>query len=392
MFKLVGLLAGVVSRFLATSQREGERCLTLSPTGGELVRGPRPAHSAFIPKLFAFTLSGAITSAVLACSSAEPPPPTPTPNPNMSRIAFVSEREGNWDIYLMNADGSDVRNITKNAALDGHPSWSPDGSRLMFYSDRDGDRDIYVMNTDGSNVVQLTDDPGADHSPAWSPDGARVAFISDRDGRSSLWLMNADGSEPENLSPRAPNARWPDWSPDGSLIAVVSDKHLFYMDPDNSVWARIINAEDFALENFFIGWPDWSPDGERVALVSNFRDRDRLMVGSVYTADSEDGFNFRPVYFDNRGVEDPDIVKPVDDPVEFDERPTWSPNGKKIAYASFTEDGGRDIWVVDFESKVFTRLTDDPAMDSFPAWEPSGTVPVYPASSSTTTPPSGPRP
>ncbi len=391
MFKLVGLLAGVVSPFL-TFPRQGKGPDTLSLGGGELERGSRPGRKAITTIVLALVMAGTTASAVVACSSPEPPPPTPTPNPNMSRIAFVSDREGNWDIYLMNADGSDLRNLTNNPGLDGHPSWSPDGSRLMFYSDRDGDRDIYVMDVDGSNVVQLTNDPGADHSPAWSPDGTRVAFISDREGRTNLWLMNADGSDSVNLSPRAVNARWPDWSPDSSLIAVVSNKDLLYVDPDASIWTRTITANDFALEAFFLGWPDWSPNGERLALVSNFRDRDRLMVGSVYTADSEDGFNFRPVYFDSRGVEDPDIERPVDDPVEFDERPTWSPDGKKIAYGSFTEDGDMDIWVVDFETKIFTRLTDYPAMDSFPAWEPTGAVPVYPASSSTSTPPQAPRP
>ncbi len=329
---------------------------------------------------------------LLACSNAVEISPTPTPNPNMSRIAFVSDRDGSWDIHIMNADGTGLRNLTKDPSLDSHPAWSTDGTRLLFHSDRDGDREIYVMDVDGSNVLQLTDDPAADHSPAWSPDGSKIAFISDRGGRTELWMMNSDGSEPMSLTPRVKNARWPAWSPDGKLIAFISDKNLYYTNPDGTVWERVISADDFVLEGFFIGWPDWSPNGEKLALVSNFRDRSRLLVGSVYTADSEDGFNFRPVYYDNRGVEDPDIEKPVDNPVEFDERPTWSPQGKKISYSSFTEAGGMDIWVVDFETKIFTRLTDNPGMDSLPVWEPSGFVPEYPASSSTSTPPSGPLP
>ena len=111
----------------------------------------------------------------LGCGSSTPAAePTPTvDNSTMSRIAFVSKRVGNWEIYVMNADGSDQRNITNNPGLDSHPSWSGDGSRIVFASDRDGDRNIYAMDPDGSNVVRLTDSPGVDHMPALSPDGTK---------------------------------------------------------------------------------------------------------------------------------------------------------------------------------------------------------------------------
>ena len=86
-----------------------------------------------------------------------------------ARIAFVSDRDGDSDIYVMNADGSGVVRLTKDSAEDWLPAWSPDGGRVAFASDRDGDFEIYVMNADGSGVVQLTDNSDHDLMPAWSP-------------------------------------------------------------------------------------------------------------------------------------------------------------------------------------------------------------------------------
>ncbi len=86
------------------------------------------------------------------------------------RIVFASDRDGDWDIYVMKADGGNVRQLTDDPALDLDPAWSPDGTRIAFSSERNGDRDIYVMGVDGENVRQLTDDPAWDTEPAWSPE------------------------------------------------------------------------------------------------------------------------------------------------------------------------------------------------------------------------------
>src|SRR5216117_1854859 len=98
----------------------------------------------------------------------------------------------------MNADGSDPRNLTNNPGGDDTPAWSPDGTRIAFTSARDGNWEIYVMNADGSNATRLTDN-GA-QMPAWSPDGTRIAFTSARDGNWEIYVMNADGSDPRNLT------------------------------------------------------------------------------------------------------------------------------------------------------------------------------------------------
>jgi hypothetical protein len=117
-----------------------------------------------------------------------------------SRIAFVSERDGNAEIYAIEPDGSGLTRLTHHPAFDGDPAWSPDGQRIAFRSQRDGNNEIYVMNADGTGVRRLTHHPADDLRPVWSPDGRQIAFLSNRDGSPGLYVMNADGSDVRRLA------------------------------------------------------------------------------------------------------------------------------------------------------------------------------------------------
>ena len=99
-----------------------------------------------------------------------------------ARIAFASARDGSWEIYVMEADGSNQTRLTDDNADDRNPVRSPDGDKIAFISLRDGNWEIYVMEADGSNQTRLTDNDASDRGPAWSPDGRKIAFISSRDG------------------------------------------------------------------------------------------------------------------------------------------------------------------------------------------------------------------
>ena len=132
--------------------------------------------------------------------------------PAAGRIAFTSTRDGNGEIYIMNADGSNVTRLTNNPANDDRPIWSPGGKPIAFVSDRDGNLEIYVMSADGSNQTRLTNHPARDVYPVWSPDGTRIMFVSNRDGAFEIYVMNTDGSNVVRIT-RTGNNILPDGQP-----------------------------------------------------------------------------------------------------------------------------------------------------------------------------------
>ncbi len=117
-------------------------------------------------------------------------------------------------VVVANTDGSGLRTLTRVAGDNGsHANWSPDGRRIVFVSDRDGNLEVYVMNADGSGQRNLTRHPGRDSEPAWSPDGRMIAFTTKREGNFEIYVMNADGSGQRNLTHNPAPDRFPVWSP-----------------------------------------------------------------------------------------------------------------------------------------------------------------------------------
>jgi Tol biopolymer transport system component len=175
---------------------------------------------------------------------------SPAWSPAGDWIAFASVRDAPyWELYLMRTDGSDVQRLTWwEDASDWTPTWSPDGMRLAFASKRDGNWEIYSMDRDGSNLMRLTDDPADDTNPAWSPDGSRIAFESTREGYTDIFVMPAVGGEALNLTsmPWATDLG-PTWSPDGGRIAFYSDRDgdwdIYVMASDGSGAVKLTGDE-----------------------------------------------------------------------------------------------------------------------------------------------------
>jgi Tol biopolymer transport system component len=272
-----------------------------------------------------------------------PVPPTETPLP-LNKIAFVSNRDGNYEIYIMNADGSGQTRLTNTPAEDRYPSWSPDGRRIAFASDRDGNMEIYVMNADGSGQTRLTNTPAYDGDPTWSPDGTRIAFASTQDVRSDIWVMNADGSNQVKLREFGVN---PAWSPDGSQIAALfrfgSFMHLGVMPADGSAEPQPL------LQLQISNWPAWSPDGSRIAFESTESpDNSEILIINA------DGSN---------------LVNLTRTPNIVEVHPTWSPDGTRIAFMSWRDDNG-EVYVMNADGSGQTNLTNNPAWEGYPSWSP----------------------
>jgi Tol biopolymer transport system component len=151
----------------------------------------------------------------------------PTFSPDGTQIAFrhgddLVEPSGDEEVYVMNADGTNVRRLTANADFDSAAAWSPDGRWLAFERApadtltpgvEPQEKDIYVMRPDGTDVHRLTDSPGLDEGPVWSPDGTKIAFSSARDGQQEIYVMNADGSDQRRLTSSPARDESPDWQP-----------------------------------------------------------------------------------------------------------------------------------------------------------------------------------
>jgi Tol biopolymer transport system component len=146
----------------------------------------------------------------------------PVYSPNGSRILFDSTRDGNTEIYVMNADGSNQRRLTDDDGEDWGATWSPDGSQIAFNSDRTGAMEIYLMAADGTGVTRLTRDEIWDTSPSWSPDGSRIAYTrNNQSGIGQVWSMKTDGTDQRNLSrsPNTPDQLWTGgWGRDGRIV------------------------------------------------------------------------------------------------------------------------------------------------------------------------------
>ncbi len=265
-----------------------------------------------------------------------------TPNPVVNgKIAFISLRDAgvsnNWEIYVMNADGSNQINITNNEKSDIQPTWSPDGTRIAFASTRDIlNEDIYVMNADGSNPTRLTTHPQNDKCPAWSPDGSKIAFTSGRDGNFQIYVMNADGSSQTRLTHNSAAAdSGPAWSPDGARIAFVryptdsTAGEIYVMNADGSNEIRLTDTPGRRNEA-----PVWSPDGSKIAFDSN-----RTNNTEIYVMNS-DGSS-QTALFNNPYT---------------DSGPEWSPDGAKIAFTS-NRDGHQAVYVMNADGSNQIGLT-----------------------------------
>jgi Tol biopolymer transport system component/alpha-tubulin suppressor-like RCC1 family protein len=271
-------------------------------------------------------------------------------------IVFSSTRHGSnnanqQEIYSMAPDGSlaSVVRLTTNMTVDTDPSLSPDGSRIAFQSNRDGDYEIFVMDVDGSDVIQLTTNTAVDQAAVWSPDGTKIAFVSNRIANNNydVWTMNADGtSVADRLTTVVSTDTTPTWSPDGTKIAFMStrdgDEELFVMSANGA------GQQPLTVNNRRDLSPAWSPGGTRIAFASN---RDAVNNLDIY-AMNVDGLSVLRL-----------TTKAKDDVL-----PAWSRAGLRIVFQGIDTDNDWEIYRVSATGGVLTKLTNNARTDVAPGW------------------------
>ena len=281
--------------------------------------------------------------------------------PKTTKIAFASNRDGNWEIYLMNPDGSQQERLTQNNARDFSPVWSPDGEQILFVSDRDGGHDLYVMDADGSQVQRVFKESALRIEPTWSPDGEKIAFHTKKPQWKPEWNIQTatiQGADVEEVAVVVQQGGNPSWSPDGNEIAFVDD-----IDATRRI--RILTLSSNRVRTFLsheTPWmyaPAWSPSGDRLAftwLKWGLGNGNALFV----------------VDRDERGL------KQVGKPSRVSLGPAaWSPEGDRLVYSERADDDNLQILTVDVRTGTKKQLTHQ-GSNMTAAWFNPNNLPVAP--------------
>lgn len=290
-------------------------------------------------------------------------------SPSRSKIAFTSNRDGNDEIYVIDADGTNLTRLTNNRGIDSGPAWSQDGTKLAFFSARDEGTGLCVMNADGTSPRVIPRTSSSTNPPTWSPDGTQLAYqtqIPYTGNQHSpfvfeaIFVVNADGTNPTPTLLLTGNpdtdpeytwyGRLPAWSPDGTKIAYVTS-----FDNDNSI--ALMRPDGMFLTSLTIGNQlAWSPDGTRIVLT-------RGSAGGLYLINA-DGTALTQLTDHGKAY------SPIDKQAD------WSPDGTQIVFVS-DRDRIPEIYVMDADGTNIRRLTENPSYglisdphDSWPSWSP----------------------
>jgi TolB protein len=315
-----------------------------------------------------FVAAIALLWLVAPTADAQPTAASPFPRGLSGTIAFQSDARGQLNpngrvkIYTIDLTSGRITALTRDGDWDDEqPRWSPDGQRIAFRSNRSGSSNLYVMDADGRNVRRLTDHRANDYDPSWLPDGQSFVFTSDRDrglGRFDLyryWL--ADGSVERLTNHFEGYAFMPSVSPDGNWVAFVATSF-----PIEGGWANQVHVLELATKQTwpfdataYGCWPNWSPDGQTIAHVSLINDDTPSTIHTI-----------------NSFGEDPEPLP--GEPARWHYYPDWSPDNRLLAIAVSPQHHDGENWdLAILEASRATplqRLTTGAGNDRLPDWKP----------------------
>jgi TolB protein len=267
-------------------------------------------------------------------------------------IAFYSGNKSlkSVEIFIMNADGTGLKQLTDNAYEDGSPSLAPDGTKILFNSSPTNQTDIYVMNIDGTEIKQLTSTSENEEHPEWSPNGRKILYTrypAESWHNGDIFVMDADGNNCVQLTDNPKDDMRPFFSPDMKTVIFNSNRdgniEIYTMNTDGTNQKRLMNTKTPQWKIF----PNFSPDGKKIVYtLTNTATRQ----ADIHIINSD-------------GTDDVVIISIVG----RDEHPRWSPNGNRIVFQS-ERDGNFEIYVMNSDGSNQTRLTNNPGFDGWPTW------------------------
>lgn len=263
-----------------------------------------------------------------------------------TQIAFVANRTGKKQIYVMDFDGSNVRRLSNDRSICLSPDWSPDGEKLVFTSYRKSYPEIYLQDMRGGPPKAVASFPGLNATGAVAPDGRSMLLSLSKDGNPEIYQLNLMTGGLRRLTRTRSAEIQPCWAPDGRRIAFVSDRtglpQIYVMDLASGKTRRLTYEGSYNVS------PDWSPKGDKVVYSSRRgRDFDLYVVGAAGGAASQ-----------------------VTSGPSSDDNPSWAPDGRHVVYES-TRKYKTDLYMVDIYERMPVRITKWNFDSSAPTWSPS---------------------